>query len=324
MSDGAIRVLVTGASGFIGCAVVARAVSDESLLLRAAARHAMSSLPTRAQVVRVGDLDETTDWSRALADVQVVVHAAARVHVMHDTSSDPLAEFRRVNVAGTLRLAREAALAGVRRFVFLSSVKVNGEQTLAGHPFTADETPAPADAYGISKHEAELALRQLADETGMEVVIIRPVLVYGAGVKGNFRSMMRWVEMGLPLPLAAIRNRRSFVSLDNLVDLIITCLRHPAAANQTFLVSDNQDVSTPDLVRRIAKAMNRPARLFPVPVRVLSLVAHLAGKGDIAPRLFGSLQVDIQKTQRVLGWTPPSTLDASLTRATSRSEEYAD
>jgi UDP-glucose 4-epimerase len=234
---------------------------------------------------------------------------------MHDTAADPLTAFRAVNVEGTLNLARQAAAAGVKRFVFVSSVKVNGEATLPGQPFTADDAPAPLDAYGISKMEAEQALREIALQTGMEVVIIRPPLVYGPGVKANFAAMMRWLQRGVPLPLGAIHNQRSLVALDNLVDLIVTCLTHPAAANQTFLVSDGEDVSTTELLRRMGRAMGRPARLIPVPVSWLKLAAALVGKRDVAQRLCGSLQVDIEKTRRLLGWTPPLTLDQGLKKA---------
>jgi UDP-glucose 4-epimerase len=243
------------------------------------------------------------------------MHCAARVHVMAESVADPLAEFRRVNVQGTLNLARQAAAAGVRRFVFVSSIKVNGEATQLGRPFMADDAPAPLDAYGVSKMEAEQGLLETARQTGMEVVIIRPPLVYGPGVKANFAAMMRWLRCGVPLPLGAIHNQRSLVALDNLVDLIVTCLTHPAAANQTFLVSDGEDVSTTELLRRMGQALGRPARLIPVPVSWLKLAATLVGKPDVAQRLCGSLQVDIEKTRRLLVWTPPISLDEGLRRA---------
>jgi nucleoside-diphosphate-sugar epimerase len=262
-------------------------------------------------------LSSDTDWTNALRNVKQVVHLAARVHIMNDTSSDPLAEFRRVNVEGTANLARQAAAAGVQRFVFLSSIKVNGEFTVAGQPFTADDVPAPQDPYGISKHEAEQSLRQIADETGMEVVIIRSPLVYGPGVKANFAAMMRWLARGLPLPLAAAtQNRRSMVALDNLVDLIVTCLHHPAAARQTFLVSDGEDLSTVDLLRRMGVAMGRAARLFYVPTACLKLAAKLVNKPGIYQRLCGSLQLDITKTRQMLGWAPSVSVNEGLQRAT--------
>jgi nucleoside-diphosphate-sugar epimerase len=268
-----------------------------------------------ASVVTVGDLSAQTDWSAALAGVEAVVHAAARVHVMQEAAADPLVEFRRINVQGTLQLARRAAAEGVRRFVFISSVKVNGEATRPGHPFTADDAPAPLDAYGISKMEAEQGLREIAAQTGMEVVIIRPPLVYGPGVKANFQSMMRWLTRGVPLPLGAIHNHRSLVALDNLVDLIVTCVDHPAAANQTFLISDGEDLSTTQLLQLMGQALGKPARLIPVPTGLLTLGATLIGKPAIAQRLCGSLQVDISKTRQLLGWSAPVSVDEGLRKA---------
>ncbi|AEY02316.1 NAD-dependent epimerase/dehydratase [Oceanimonas sp. GK1] len=233
---------------------------------------------------------------------------------MKDEVADPLAEYRKVNVEGTLNLARQAAVAGLKRFIFISSIKVNGEQTLLGKPFTADDAAAPEDAYGMSKWEAEQGLRQLAAETGMEVVIIRPPLVYGPGVKGNFASMIKLVEKGLPLPLGAIHNRRSLVALDNLVDLIITCIDHPGAANQVFLAGDGEDVSTTELLRGVANAAGKPCRLLPVPAGLLQLGATALGKKAVAQRLLGSLQVDISKARNLLGWTPPLSVEQGLKR----------
>lgn len=263
----------------------------------------------------VGAIDGHTAWTAALSGVSTVVHAAARVHVMSDSSADPLAEFRRVNVDGTLNLASQAAAAGVKRFVFVSSVKVNGEQTLAGQPFSEADVGAPQDAYGQSKHEAEMGLRALASDTGMEVVIIRPPLVYGPGVKANFAALMRAVQRGWPLPLGAVHNQRSLVALDNLVDLIVTCLDHPAAANQTFLVSDGQDLSTAQLVQGMAQAAGVSARLLPVPVWALQAGAGLLGTGAAVQRLCGNLQVDISKARSLLGWVPPVTVAEGLRRA---------
>ena len=308
-----LHVLVTGANGFVGRAVCAQALA-RGMTGRGAVR-SPCVLPAGAECQVLEGLAEQSDWRAALAGIAVVVHAAARVHVMADTATDPLAEFRRVNVQGTLNLARQAAAAGVRRFVFISSIKVNGESTQPGHPFTADDAPAPLDPYGISKGEAEQGLRELSAQTGMEVVIIRPPLVYGPGVKANFAAMMRWLQRGVPLPLGAIHNQRSLVALDNLVDLIVTCMTHPAAANQTFLVSDGEDVSTTELLRRMGQAMNRPARLIPVPTSGLKLAATMVGKQDVAQRLCGSLQVDIEKTRQLLGWRPPLTLDQGLKKA---------
>ena len=304
------KVLITGANGFVG-----RSVSDQAAACGfavAAATRLACRFAGGIENVVVGKIDGDTDWKAALAGCGAVVHAAARVHVMADTAADPLEAFRRVNVQGTLNLAAQAAAAGVRRFVFISSVKVNGEATPPGRPFRADDAPAPLDAYGISKMEAEQGLRRIAARTGMEVVIIRPPLVYGPGVRANFAAMMRWLRRGVPLPLGAIDNRRSLVALDNLVDLILACLTHPAAANQTFLVSDGEDVSTTELLRRMGRALQRPARLVPVPAAWLQRAAGLLGKGDIAQRLCGSLQVDIEKTRQLLDWQPPLTLEQGL------------
>lgn len=303
-------ILVTGATGFVGSAVIAR-LSSDNVAVRAAVRREAVVLEG-VGIAWVGDLSSKTDWSVALHGVDVVVHAAARVHVMADAAADPLGEFRCANVDGTLNLAHQAAIARVHRFVFISSIKVNGDCTAKGRGYTPDDTPNPSDPYGVSKHEAEVGLRRIAKETGMEVVIIRPVLVYGPGVKGNFLAMMRWLYGGTPLPLGAINNSRSLVALDNLVDLVVTCLHHPAAANQTFLVSDGEDLSTTELLKRTASAMGVKARLMPAPASFIQIGARLLGKGEIGQRLCGSLQVDISKTREFLGWTPPVTVDQAL------------
>jgi nucleoside-diphosphate-sugar epimerase len=306
--------LVTGANGFVGSALCARLRSD-GVFVQGAVR-ALNSEPYGSDVFGIGSLSSDTDWRVALKNVDQIVHLAARVHVINDKDSDPLAEFRQINVESTANLARQAAAAGVRRFVFLSSIKVNGEFTEAGRPFTADHVAAPEDAYGVSKHEAEQLLWQSAAKTGMEVVIIRPPLVYGPGVRANFQSMMRWLASGLPLPLAAVtQNRRSLVALDNLVDLIVTCLNHPAAANQTFLVGDGEDLSTAELLKRMGAAMGRPARLFKMPPALLKLGATSLNKPGVYQRLCSSLQLDITKTRQLLGWTPPLSVDEGLRRA---------
>ncbi|HEY3044907.1 MAG TPA: SDR family oxidoreductase [Vicinamibacterales bacterium] len=309
-----MRILVTGATGFVGTALLRQLIADGRSVARATVRLEANALPAGIERVVAGDLDDLNrgaDWRPALAGMDAVVHLAARVHVMREAVDDPLTAFRRINVAATLALARQAAAAGVRRFVYLSSIKVNGEAGV----YTDHDPPAPADAYGISKHEAELGLRQLAHDTGLEVVIIRPPLVYGPGVRANFLSLMRAVARGIPLPLGAVHNRRSLVALGNLVDFIMICLEHPAAANELFLVSDGEDLSTTDLIRRLARAMDRPARLIPVPSPLLMAAATLLGKRDVATRLLGSLQVDISKARRVLHWAPPISVDEGLKRA---------
>ena len=309
-----MTTLVTGANGFIGSALCSRLRRD-GVSVRGAVRLLTSQIDG-TESLAIGSISSETDWTSVLRNVDQVVHLAARVHVMNDKSPDPLAEFRRVNVEGTANFARQAAAAGVKRFVFLSSIKVNGEFTEAGQLFTADDVPAPGDPYGVSKHEAEQLLRQIAAETGMEVVIIRPLLVYGHGVKANFESMMRWLARGVPLPLAAVtENRRSLLALDNLVDLIVTCLNHPAAANQTFLVGDDEDLSTAELLKRMGAAMGRPARLFYIPPALLKLGATSLNKSGIYQRLCSSLQLDITKTRQLLGWTPPLSVDEGLRRA---------
>jgi len=311
-----MKVLVTGANGFVGRAVLACVSAMNGMEAVATVRRLDALTELGASVVAVGDLSAQTDWSSALVGVDAVVHAAARVHVINDKCLDPLAEFCRVNVEGTAALARQAEAAGVKRFVFLSSIKVNGEFTEQGQPFTADDLPAPIDPYGMSKLEAEQGLREIEAQTGMEVVIVRPPLVYGPGVKANFALMMSWLERGIPLPLGAIHNARSVVALDNLVDLLVTCLKHPAAAGQTFLVSDGEDISTTELLRRTAEAMGRKAVLWPVPTFILEWGATLVGKRAVAQRLCGSLQVDINKTRQLLGWTPRVSVDDGLRRAT--------
>jgi nucleoside-diphosphate-sugar epimerase len=298
-------VLVTGASGFVGQALCS-ALQAAGNPVRAAMRSS-DSLPASdgLEVTAVGEIGAQTDWSAALAGVDCVIHCAARAHVMHETEADALAAYRAVNVAGMQRLAEQAAAMGVRRLVYLSSIKVNGEQTALGAPFLFSDAPAPEDPYGVSKWEAEQALWAVSARTGLEVVVVRPPLVYGPGAKGNLLRLASLVARGLPLPLGAVQNQRSLVGLSNLVDLLRLCAVHPAAAGQMLLVSDGQDLSTPQLIRLMAEGMNRPARLLPVPVALLQAGGSLLGKRGEIDRLVGSLQVDSGHTQAQLRWTPP-------------------
>ncbi|MGX1187539.1 nucleoside-diphosphate-sugar epimerase [Pseudomonas sp. F-14 TE3623] len=304
--------LVTGGSGFLGRALINRLVQFSGSSVVAPVRTLSATFPAGVRLLPLTNLNGENDWRDALTGVDVAVHAAARVHVMKEVSLDPLAAFREVNVEATLNLARQAAASGVKRFIYISSIKVNGEGTEHGMAYSADDVPAPIDPYGISKLEAEQGLKVLAADTGMEVVIIRPVLVYGPGVKANFLSMMRWLYRGVPLPFGAIHNQRSLVAIDNLIDLIVTCCDHPAAANQVFLASDGEDVSTTQLLRKLAGALGKPAILLPIPAWLMSGAAALLGQRALSDRILGSLQVDISKNRQLLGWTPPVTLDKAL------------
>lgn len=308
-----MNILVTGANGFIGRALCA-ALHRRGHAVRRVARHlAAGATPEeRAETVSVGNIDGQTDWTQVLPGIDTVIHLAARVHVMRESAADPLAEFRRVNVAGTECLARAAAAAGVKRLVYVSSVKVNGEMTAPGQAFTEADAPAPQDPYGVSKFEAEVALRRVARETGLEAVIVRPPLVYGPGVKGNFRQMLRVLASGVPLPLASVDNRRSLIYVDNLADALIACAAHPAAAGQTYLVSDGEDMSTPTLLRALAGPLGVPAWLFPFPPWLFKTLARLAGRGEQADRLLGSLRVESGKIRGQLDWIPPHTAQHGL------------
>jgi nucleoside-diphosphate-sugar epimerase len=340
-----INALVTGANGFIGRALCNKLLTD-GYQVRGAVRSAaqMTTLPSGVDGVMVGDIGPETDWPEALKGIDGVVHLAARVHVMRESSVDPLAAYREVNVEGTKCLAIAAANAGVKRFVYISSVKVNGEGTgerderptsnielptsnekqkkqkpvVRGQDgelkeaFSEKDVPEPQDPYGISKWEAEQVLKKIAEETGLEVVIIRPPLVYGFGVKANFRSIMKWVRRGVPLPLGTVHNKRSFVALDNLVSFIIHCIDHPKAANEVFLISDGENVSTTELLQKMARAFGKRSFLLPVPVGLMTFVAGLLGKRDVSDRLFGSLQVDSSKARDLLGWKPVVSMDEAL------------
>jgi nucleoside-diphosphate-sugar epimerase len=305
-----MKVLVTGASGFVGSALCTH-LAAEGHAVRGTVRSMRGKPLPGVEYQVVSDMSIGVNWREILTDINVVVHCAARVHVMKDASVDPLAAFREVNVKGTAYLAEQAIDRGAKRFIYISSIKVNGETT-SRHPFKAEDAPAPEDPYGISKWEAEQALRKIAKKTGLEVVIIRPPLVYGPGVRANFLRLMQGIMLGVPLPLGAIDNRRSIVALDNLVDLIQGCLSNPQAINQTFLVSDGDDLSTKALFQRTAVALGKPVRLIPIPVSLLWAMARLFGKSDFAQRLCGSLQVDISETQSRLSWSPPISVDEAL------------
>ncbi|SOZ13903.1 UDP-glucose 4-epimerase [Cupriavidus taiwanensis] len=301
------KILVTGANGFVGSVFCAH-LAERGVPFTGAVRRAA---PGR---LAVGDIDEKTDWHNALSDVGTVVHLANRAHVMREVVADPLAEFRRINVDGTLNLARQAVAAGTRRFVYVSSIKVNGEAT-TGHPFTARDAPAPQDPYAISKWEAEQALTELSRQTGMEIVIVRPPLIYGPGVKANLLRLIQAVQRGVPMPFGAVCNARSMVSVDNLCSALLACATHPAAAGQTFLVSDGQDLSTAELIRVIAKGVGRRPRLIAVPPSWMLLAARALGKQDAARRVLGSLQVDSSALTRQLGWRAPYRIEDKLAEA---------
>lgn len=304
-------MLVTGASGFVGRTLCAELVK-RGHSVRAALRTPENFDIAGCETVKISGIDLHTDWNHALHGVTTVIHLAARVHVMHDDASDPLEEFRRVNVAGTEHLARFAAANGVKRFVYVSSIKVNGEETSGEKVFTEMDAPSPQDPYGVSKWEAEQALHRVSQETGLEVVIVRPPLVYGSGVKGNFAQMLKVLSKGIPLPLASINNLRSLVYVGNLADALILCAIHPAAAGQTYLVSDGEDVSTSELLRQLGAAYGRPARLFPCPSALLKLSGILLGKSSQMARILGSLRVESSKMRNELNWKPPYSLRDGL------------
>lgn len=309
-----MRFLITGANGFVGkplCAELLR----KGHAVRAAVRTANVSVGD-AEVVVIGAIDGETDWVDALRGVEVVIHLAARVHVMKDAAEDPLAEFLKVNLHGTENLAQQAARAGVKRLVYVSSIKVNGEETHGQRSYTEQDTPAPQDPYGISKWQAEQALQRIAQETGLEVVIVRPPLVYGPGVKGNFINLLAAIDKGIPLPLAGANNARSLVYVGNLVSALIACATHAAAAGQTYLVRDGEDVSTALLVEKIAVALGHNSRAFYFPPGLLRMAAAVLGRSAQIARLFGSLRVSDAKLRSELGWVPPYTLEQGL-RATA-------
>ncbi|WPO45821.1 SDR family oxidoreductase [Pseudomonas sp. S1Bt23] len=306
------KILVTGATGFLGGALIRSLCNLPGTLVVAPVRNMDGDFPEVVSKVYIPSIDSGTDWTESLSGVDVVVHAAARVHVVDEDSAQSLEEFRAINVQGTLNLARQAVQAGVRRFIFISTIKVNGETTPPGCAFLADDIPKPVGAYAISKYEAEQSLLKLASVGAIEVVIVRPVLIYGKGVGANFQKMMCLLERGVPLPFGAVSNSRSLVSLENVIDLIETCIDHPSAVNQVFLVSDDNDLSTTQLMRRLITYLGVETWLIPVPVGLLMFLTRLMGRRSIAQRLLGSLQVDISKNQQLLGWTPPVSLDDAL------------
>jgi nucleoside-diphosphate-sugar epimerase len=304
-------ILVTGANGFVGRAVCA-ALVQKGHTVRAALRNPARFSIAGCEVTKVPSIEADADWSEALHGITTVIHLVARVHVMQDKDADPLEAFRSVNTAGAERLARAAAASGVKRLVYVSSIKVNGEGTVNGHQYSEKNDPAPHDPYSISKWEAEQALWRVSRETGMEVVIVRPPLVYGAGVKGNFIQLLKVLAKRIPLPLASVCNQRSLVYVENLSDALTVCATHPAAAGQTYLVSDGEDISTPGLLRQLGVAIRRPARLFPCPPALLKWAGALTGRSAQVERLMDSLQVDSGKIRRELNWTPPYTLQQGL------------
>ncbi|NJR49061.1 MAG: SDR family oxidoreductase [Leptolyngbyaceae cyanobacterium CSU_1_3] len=310
-----MKILVTGATGFVGSALVRS--SPPNTEIYGVVRSSDHNLPEGVTPVLVNSLLDLTARADVLSEMDCIVHLAARVHVMHDTVSDPLAAFRAVNTEATKELAIAAARSGVRRFVYLSSIKVNGEgqpddALASATPYSELSKPTPHDPYGISKWEAECLLHQVAIETGLEVAILRPPLVYGAGVKANFRQLMKLVKLGVPLPFGRVKNARSLVYVGNLVDAIFTCALHPAAVGQTFLVSDGVEVSTPDLIQHLATALGCPARLLPVPPEVLKLLGQMTGKSAAIDRLLGSLAIDSRKLGQTLNWQPPFSLQQGL------------
>lgn len=305
-----MNLLITGATGFVGRELVAELLGRDMSVLAVVRRP--SSLPSEARQVVVEDLLSGIEWKEVLQKIDVVIHLAARVHIMNETVSEPLAAFRKVNVDGTLNLAKQATESGVKRFIYISSIKVNGEMTMTDCPFRPDDTVQPIDSYGLSKHEAEQGLLAMAKSTTMEVVVIRPPLVYGPGVRANFLSMMNWMHKGIPLPFGAVNNRRSLIALDNLVSFIIQSIDHPKAANEVFLISDDEDVSTTKLLQKVAKAFGKKSLLIPVPVSWMKFVAKLISKEDMTSRLFSSLQVDSSKAHDLLDWKPVVTMDEQL------------
>ena len=309
-------ILITGFNGFIGNALIGELSKNSEINIRASSRAENKINKKNIDIVSTGEINSDTNWQEALKDCTTVIHTAALTHQMDSGLKEvTLDKYKEINTKGTINLANQAARNGVERFIFLSSIKVNGEFTSINKPFRFDDTPKPGDNYAKSKHEAEFGLKEISDKTGMEIVIIRAPLVYGPGVKANFASLIKVISKGLPLPLSLVtRNKRSFVSLYNLIDLIITSIDHPKAANETFLVSDGRDLSTVELIKIISKIMNKKSRLFPFPIFLLKLFAILLGKINVVRRLVESLQVDITHTYDILGWKPPLSINDGIKR----------
>lgn len=305
------RILITGANGFIGRAVTEKLAANKGHVICAAVRKSTIKFQNAVKLFENLDLSREANWSDALKTVEIVIHCAARVHILSEKSQNPLKDFREINVDGTLNLAKQAAASGVKRFIFISSIGVNGEKT-SHNPFSAYDDPQPHSPYTQSKMEAEIGLMKISQTSNMSVVIIRPPLVYDLNAPGNFKSLLRVARKPIPLPLSAVKNKRSFIFLDNLIDIIICCVTHPNAINQIFLVSDDEDLSTTQLIQKIRKSFKVPSLLFPLPVWCLKLISQFLRRPKFTEQLFGSLQVDIQKTKSNLGWKPPFSVDQAM------------
>lgn len=315
------KVLVTGSNGFLGKALVNQLGKLKNHQIRCVIRSRIKAKNSEKYVL-IKNIDGNTDWSNALEAQTTVIHTAARAHVMKENTNDQIDLYRSTNVEGTLKLAQQAAVMGVKRFIFISSIKVCGEHSKEGMAFSQHDMPNPQDAYGRSKLEAELGLMEINKKTKMEVVIIRPPLIYGSGVKGNFSQLMKIIQRGIPLPFGSINNKRSLIGLDNLIDLIVTCIDHPNAAGQTLLASDGQDLSTTELLSCLAQALDMKPRLIKIPQKLLMNLLKLLGKEDVSQRLFGSLQVDITRTRELLDWSPPFTVAECMHKAFSKEVKY--
>ena len=313
-----MKVLVTGSNGFIGRNLVSQLKNNKDISLTLSSRVSSRSSERNINQFILTSIDSLTDWTEILEDIDIVIHLLGIAHNNYSNFKSSIQdEYRKINVEATLNLANQAIKANVKRFIYLSSIKVNGEVTVKNRPFTAEDAPNPQDLYAKLKLEAEVALKEITTNSKTELVIIRPVLVYGPGVKGNLLSLIKWIKLGIPLPLRSIKNKRSFVSIRNLIDFINLCLEHPYAANQVFLVSDNFSISTSRLIKKLAIFLKKRLFLIPLPQKVLKFILIILGKKEMAHKLLGSLEVNIQKNQDLLGWKPIQTVDGAL-------EEMAD